>query len=478
MADFIEHWRENARRLAARGLYDPADEHDACGVGLVAAIDGKPRRAVVQAGIDALKAIWHRGAVDADGKTGDGAGIHVQIPTDFFREHIARTGHRPAPGPLAVGQVFLPKTDLGAQEACRSIVETEILNFGYGIYGWRQAPVDASVIGEKANATRPEIEQIMIAGDEGTAEDQFELDLYIIRRKIERRVLDAHITDFYICSLSCRSIIYKGMFLAEQLTAFYPDLLDPRFVSSFAIYHQRYSTNTFPTWRLAQPFRMLAHNGEINTLRGNVNWMRCHEPRMMSAQFREHGDDLKPIIQAGSSDSAALDAVFEVLVRAGRSAPLVKTLLIPEAWFKTDTMPEAHRALYSYSNTVMEPWDGPAAIAATDGRWAIAGMDRNGLRPLRYTITGDGLLMVGSEAGMVPVDETRVVEKGRVGPGQMIAVDLVEGMLYHDREIKDRLAADRPYGEWVENIANLSSDRKSTRLNSSHTDISRMPSSA
>jgi len=453
----IAAWRENARRLAERGLYDPAAERDACGVGLVAAIDGKPRRAVVQAGIDALKAVWHRGAVDADGKTGDGAGIHVQIPMDFFREHIARTGHRPAPGPLAVGQVFLPKTDLGAQEACRSIVETEILNFGYRIYGWRQVPVDASVIGEKANATRPEIEQIMIAGDETTGEEQFELDLYIIRRKIERRVLDAHITDFYICSLSCRSIIYKGMFLAEQLTAFYPDLLDERFVSSFAIYHQRYSTNTFPTWRLAQPFRMLAHNGEINTLRGNVNWMRCHEPRMMSAQFREHGDDLKPIIQAGSSDSAALDAVFEVLVRAGRSAPLVKTLLIPEAWFKTRTMPEAHRALYSYSNTVMEPWDGPAAIAATDGRWAIAGMDRNGLRPLRYTVTGDGLLIVGSEAGMVPVDETRVVEKGRVGPGQMIAVDLAEGRLYHDREIKDRLAADQPYGEWVKNITNLSS---------------------
>ncbi len=456
-ARFVAEWRANAERLAARGLYDPADEHDSCGVGLVAAIDGRPRRQVVLAGIDALKAVWHRGAVDADGKTGDGAGIHVEIPQGFFKEHIARTGHAPEGGKLAVGMVFLPKTDLGAQEACRGIVETEVLNFGCRIYGWRQVPVDAAVIGEKANATRPEIEQIMIASDREVDDDQFERDLYIIRRKIERQVLAAHITDFYICSLSCRSIVYKGMFLAEQLSAFYPDLLDDSFVSSFAIYHQRYSTNTFPTWRLAQPFRMLAHNGEINTLRGNINWMKCHEPRMVSAQFREHGEDIKPIIQAGSSDSAALDAVFEVLVRAGRSAPLVKTLLIPEAWFKNPAMPEAHRALYSYSNTVMEPWDGPAAIAASDGRWVIAGMDRNGLRPMRYTITTDGLLIVGSEAGMVPVNETDIVEKGRVGPGQTIGVDLARGTLHHDREIKDMLAADRPYGEWIKNITELKS---------------------
>ncbi len=335
MTDFIAEWRANAALLERDGLYDPASEHDACGVGLVAAIDGKPRRSVVLAGIQALKAVWHRGAVDADGKTGDGAGIHVEIPQGFFKQHIARTGHVAGGGRLAVGMVFMPKTDLGAQEHCRGIVETEILNFGYQIYGWRQVPVDASVIGDKANATRPEIEQIMIAhhdagDDEGDPGDtKFELDLYIIRRRIERRVLEAHIIDFYICSLSCRSIIYKGMFLAEQIDEFYPDLKDDRFESSFAIYHQRYSTNTFPTWRLAQPFRMLAHNGEINTLRGNVNWMKCHEPRMVSALFRDYGEDIKPVIQSGSSDSAALDATFEVLVRAGRPATLVKTLLIP-----------------------------------------------------------------------------------------------------------------------------------------------------
>ena len=454
-AAFVAAWRANAARLQAAGLYDPATEHDSCGVGFVAAIDGKPRRAVVEAGIDALKAVWHRGAVSADGKTGDGAGIHVQIPQDFFKLHIARTGHEPREGPLAVGMVFLPKTDLAAQETCRAIVESEILRFGYNIYGWRQVPVDPSVIGETANATRPEVEQIMIDNRKGGRDEKFERDLFIIRRRIEKAVLDAHIGDFYICSLSCHSLIYKGMFLAEQLTAFYPDLLDVRFESNFAIYHQRYSTNTFPTWRLAQPFRMLAHNGEINTLRGNANWMQSHEIRMASDSFGDHAEDIKPIIQAGSSDSAAIDAAFEALVRGGRSAPLAKTVLIPESWSKKTTMPEARRALYSYCNCVMEPWDGPAAIAATDGRWVVAGMDRNGLRPLRYWLTVDGLVVVGSEAGMVPFPESKVIEKGRVGPGQIIAVDSVEGRFYRDDDIKDRLAAEQPYGAWVESIGAL-----------------------
>ncbi|MCZ6745082.1 MAG: glutamate synthase large subunit, partial [Alphaproteobacteria bacterium] len=457
---FVDHWRAEAERLYRDGLYDPAQEHGSCGVGLVAAIDGKPRREVVVAGINALKAVWHRGAVDADGKTGDGAGIHVQIPQDFFREHIARTGHEPGSGRLAVGMMFLPKTDFAAQEHCRCVVETEILRFGYSIYGWRQVPVDVSVIGEKANATRPEIEQIMIASNPGVSEQQFELDLFIIRRRIEKWVLDEHITDFYVCSLSCRSVIYKGLFLAEQLTAFYPDLLDERFVSSFAIFHQRYSTNTFPNWPLAQPFRMLAHNGEINTLRGNSNWMRSHETRMAATVFGEFGDDIKPVIQSGSSDSAALDAVFEVMVRAGRSAPMVKSLMIPDSWSNKATMPQRYKDFYSYCNCVMEPWDGPAAVAATDGRWVIAGMDRNGLRPMRFTRTADGLLIVGSESGMVPVKEAEVLEKGRVGPGEMIGVDLEDGRFYHDRELKDMLARSHPYHEWVRNMTLLDNQIK------------------
>ena len=444
-------------RLAKRGLYRPADEHDACGVGFIAAVDGEARRDVVEAGIAALKAVWHRGAVDADGKTGDGAGIHVQIPQDFFEQHITNTGHEARGGRLAVGMVFLPRTDLGAQETCRVIVETEILNFGYSIYGWRQVPVNAGAIGEKALATRPEIEQIMIANDRGADDDRFEQDLYVIRRRIEKAVLALHITDFYICSLSCRSVIYKGMFLAEHIDDFYPDLRDRRFVSNFAIFHQRYSTNTFPTWKLAQPFRVLAHNGEINTLLGNVGWTRAHETRMAADAFGDRIEDLKPIVQDGSSDSAALDAVFEVLVRAGRSVPEAQVLMIPESWEDSESVPDAHRALYSYANCVMEPWDGPAAVAATDGRWIVGGMDRNGLRPMRYAVTRDGLLIVGSETGMVPLREVDVVEKGRLGPGKMIGVDLGAGQLLHDAALKDLVAGGAPYGAWVRSIMPLDS---------------------
>src|SRR5712671_4793108 len=460
---FVDEYRVNAAYLAAEGLYDPAEEHDACGVGFVAAIDGKPRREVVEAAINALKSVWHRGAVDADGKTGDGAGIHVQIPQDFFREHIARSGNQPRPGQLAVGMIFLPRTDLEGQERCRSIVEAEILNFGYVIYGWRQVPVNIDIIGEKANATRPEIEQIMLADLRGSDAAVFERNLYILRRRIEKRAIADQIKDFYICSFSSRSIIYKGMFLAEQLTAFYPDLLDERFVSSFAIYHQRYSTNTFPTWPLAQPFRILAHNGEINTLRGNVNWMKSHETRLASVAFGDHIDDIKPVIQVAGSDSAALDAVFELLARGGRALPMVKTLMVPEAASEGRILPQAHRDLYSYCNSVMEPWDGPAALAMTDGRWVLGGMDRNGLRPMRYAVTAGGLIVAGSEAGMVRLDETEIVEKGRLGPGQMIGVDLATGRLYRDREIKDQLAAKRPYSAWVENITALDSLIKPAR---------------
>ncbi len=455
-AAFVESYTEGrARLLEANHGYDVAAEHDACGVGLVAAIDGKPRRSVVVAGIEALKVLFHRGAVDADGKTGDGAGIHVEIPQDFFKEHVERTGHAPVKGRLAIGMVFLPKTDLTAQEACRTIVESEILRYGLAIYGWRQVPVDTTVIGEKANATRPEIEQIMIANSKGVDDDQFERDLFVIRRRIEKRVVSAGISEFYICSLSCRSIIYKGMFLAEQLTSFYPDLLDERFVSSFAIYHQRYSTNTFPTWRLAQPFRMLAHNGEINTLTGNVNWMKAHETRMDSPLFGDNIADLKPVIQGGSSDSAALDAAFELLCRSGRNAAMTKAMLIPESLTQNKLMADNHRDLISYCNCVMEPWDGPAAVAATDGRWVVAGLDRNGLRPMRFSITADGLLIVGSETGMVRVPESDIVRKGRLGPGGMIAVDLQEGKFYQDTEIKDLLAANAPYGDWVKHIEEL-----------------------
>ncbi|MEO1191049.1 MAG: glutamate synthase large subunit [Pseudomonadota bacterium] len=447
--DLIARQQAEAQRLAKYGLYDPQDEHDACGVGMVAALDAKPRREVVAAAIDALKAVWHRGAVDADGKTGDGAGLHVQIPQDFFREHVTQTGHDAGEADIGVGMVFLPRTDFSAQERCRTIVEREIINGGFSIFGWRQVPIDTTIIGEKANATRPEIEQIMIENHARLEPDVFERELYIIRRRIERAVAEAAVKDFYICSLSGRSIIYKGMFLAEQIDHFYPDLADERFVSTFAIFHQRYSTNTFPTWNLAQPFRVLAHNGEINTLRGNVNWMSAHECRLESPVFGERIDDLKPIIQPGSSDSAALDAVAELLVRSDRDLPLVKSMLIPEAWSNDSSIPVEHKNFYAYCNAVMEPWDGPAAICGFGGNWLVAGMDRNGLRPLRYTLTNDGLLFAGSETGMVRIDEGQVIEKGRLGPGEMLAVDLRDGSLYKDQAIKDKLAATRPWADWV-----------------------------
>ncbi|MAQ82142.1 MAG: glutamate synthase large subunit [Maritimibacter sp.] len=464
MTTYDEAWvaREEARRawMAENSLYRDDDEKSSCGVGLVVSVDGKKSRKVVEAGIDALKAIWHRGAVDADGKTGDGAGIHVQIPPAFFFEQIERTGHKPKEDQLiAVGQVFLPRTDFGAQETCRTIVETEVLRMGYYIYGWRHVPVDVSVLGEKANATRPEIEQILIANSKGADEETFERELYVIRRRIEKASAAAGVGQLYIASLSCRSIIYKGMMLAEQVAEFYPDLKDDRFESAFAIYHQRYSTNTFPQWWLAQPFRMLAHNGEINTIKGNSNWMKSHEIRMASGAFGDLAEDIKPIIPQGSSDSAALDSVFEVLVRAGRSAPMAKTMLVPESWSQQAIeLPQAWRDMYSYCNSVMEPWDGPAALAMTDGRWVCAGLDRNGLRPMRYVVTGDNLVIAGSEAGMVPVDESTVIEKGALGPGQLLAVDMQEGKLFHDSEIKDRLANSQPFGDWVGKINELDAE--------------------
>ncbi|SIS77483.1 glutamate synthase large subunit [Paracoccus saliphilus] len=450
---------EQARRdwMAENSLYRQEDEHSSCGVGFVVDLDGKPSRQVVQNGIDALKAIWHRGAVDADGKTGDGAGIHVQIPVPFFYDQIRRTGHEPDNDKLiAVGQVFLPRTNFAAQESCRTIVESEVLRMGHYIYGWRHVPVNTAVLGDKANATRPEIEQILIRCEKDIDHVQFERELYIIRRRIEKAAIAAQVPQLYFCSLSCRSIIYKGMMLAEQVAEFYPDLKDERFESSFAIYHQRYSTNTFPQWWLAQPFRMLAHNGEINTLKGNVNWLRSHEIRMASSAFGEMAEDIKPIVPAGSSDSAALDAVFEVMVRSGRSAPMTKTMLVPESWSKATTdMPKPWADMYAYCNSVMEPWDGPAALAMTDGRWVCGGLDRNGLRPMRYVVTGDNLLIAGSEVGMVPINEGSVREKGALGPGQMIAVDMWDGKLYHDTEIKDRLAASQPFGEWLEKVEDL-----------------------
>ena len=455
---WLTQYEADRARLIDAQAYDPLSERDACGVGLVAAIDCKPRREVVELAIKSLKNVAHRGAVDPDGLSGDGAGLMVEAPQAFFAEQVRTIGQSLRPGPIAIGQVFLPRTDLGAQDRARAIVETEVLRAGFYIYGWRQTPIDLSVVGSKADATRPEIEQIMLACPADLLDDgeALERELYLVRRRIEKAITAEGVPGFYVCSLSSRSLIYKGMVRAELLDRLYPDLLDPRFEAAYAIFHQRYSTNTFPEWRLAQPFRMLAHNGEINTLKGNLNWMRSHEIRMAATAFGDHGEDVKPVVQAGGSDSASLDNVFEVLVRAGRPAPMAKALLIPEAWAKDEGLMKAeHRALYAYCNAVMEPWDGPAAICATDGRWIVAGKDRNGLRPLRAMETHDGLLLAGSEAGLAGLPESRIKRRLPIGPGRMIVADLKTGVVLDETQAIDALAADHPYTEWLENMVDL-----------------------
>jgi glutamate synthase (NADPH/NADH) large chain len=461
MTDWLNKYEQTRDRLEAENAYDRSAERDACGVGLVCSIDGTPRRDVVEYAIRSLKAVAHRGAVDPDGLSGDGAGVMCELPQGFFADQVASIGQSVRPGPICVGQVFLPRTDLGAQDRARAIVETEALRTGFWIYGWRQTPIDLSVVGTKAGATRPEIEQIMLApplDDAGQPLDgeALERELYLCRRRIEKTVKTENLAGVYICTLSARSIAYKGMVRAELLGNLYPDLEDPRFVSAYAVFHQRYSTNTFPEWKLAQPFRMLAHNGEINTLKGNLNWMKSHEIRMAAQAFGDRDREVKPVVQPGGSDSAALDNVMEVLVHAGRPTPMAKALLIPEAWAKDDVvMPPEHRAFYAYCNAVMEPWDGPAAICAADGRWVVAGKDRNGLRPLRAVETVDGLLMAGSEAGLVPIPESRVKRRLHIGPGKLIAVDMKHGRLYDEHEAIDALAAAHPYTEWLDNMVDL-----------------------
>ncbi len=428
-------------------------EHDACGVGLIASTNGKKSRRVVEYGIEALKAIWHRGAVDADGKSGDGAGIQIEIAPEFFKEKILNTGHKlDEDKRICVGMVFLPRTDYSEQEKCREIIESALLEGNYYIYGWRQVPINPNVLGKTADQSRPEIAQVMFKKNENLKTNDLERDLFETRKKIEKIARENQLKDFYICSFSSRSIVYKGMFLAEMLSEFYPDLNDEKLTSRFAVFHQRYSTNTFPSWDLAQPFRTLAHNGEINTLKGNINWMKIHEQDMSSSLFK-NVKDLKPVISS-SSDSGALDNVFELLVHSGKLAPLIKLMMIPDAWSKrSKTVPKNHQDLFNFLNSTIEPWDGPAAICATDAKWVLASSDRNGLRPLRYTITADDLFFAGSETGMIKIPEEKIIEKGKLGPGQIIAIDLKKGILFKDKAIKDLLAKD--YKKYNKQIIDL-----------------------
>ena len=449
----MDNYKKNKLLLEKTHNYNSDMEHDACGVGLIASTNGKKSRKVVEYGIEALKAIWHRGAVDADGKSGDGAGIQIEIAPEFFKEKILSTGHTPDDERrICVGMVFMPRTDYSEQEKCREIIESALLDGNYYIYGWRQVPIDPSVLGKTADQSRPEIAQVMFKKNEDLKTNDLERDLFETRKKIEKIARESQLKEFYICSFSSRSIVYKGMFLAEMLSEFYPDLNDKKLTSRFAVFHQRYSTNTFPSWDLAQPFRTLAHNGEINTLKGNINWMKIHEQDMSSSLFK-NVKDLKPVIRS-SSDSGALDNVFELLVHSGKLAPLIKLMMIPDAWSKrSKTVPKNHQQLFNFLNSTIEPWDGPAAICATDAKWVLASADRNGLRPLRYTITSDNLFFAGSETGMIKIPEENIIEKGKLGPGQIIAIDLKKGKLFKDKEIKDLLAKD--YKKYNKQIVDL-----------------------
>ena len=458
----MKNYYKNYKILEDNFVYSKNMEHDACGVGLVASTEGRKSRKVVENGIEALKAVWHRGAVDADGKTGDGAGIHIEIPKDFFVEKIEITGHKYDNSEICVGMIFLPKNNYESQETCRTLIESELTKNNFNIYGWRQVPVNPKVLGAKADQTRPEITQVLFKhNDKNLVGKNLEIKLYESRRKIEKKAISISLNNFYICSFSSKSIIYKGMFLAESLSDFYTDLKDERFISRYAIFHQRFSTNTAPSWDLAQPFRSIAHNGEINTLKGNINWMKVHEQEMGSPLF-ENIENLKPVIPAGNSDSASLDNVFELLNISGQPAPLAKLMLIPDAWSKKDKiLSKDHRDLFNFLNSTMEPWDGPAAIAATDNEWVIAATDRNGLRPLRYMITKDNLLFAGSETGMIELNEKKIISKGRLGPGEIIGVRIAKGKIFTNEKIKNYLA--KEYKHFNSQIVDL--DKKITISN-------------
>ena len=455
----MQNYKKNKKLLEENNIYNSNMEHDACGVGMIASTNGKKSRKIVEYGIEALKAIWHRGAVDADGKSGDGAGIQLEIAPEFFKKKIQATGHNHDDKKrICVGMIFLPRTNYSDQEKSREIIESVLLEENFSIYGWRQVPVNPKVLGKTADQSRPEIAQVLFKKNEELKTNDLERQLFVARKKIENLARKYQLKDFYICSFSSRSIVYKGMFLAESLADFYPDLNDKDLTSRFAIFHQRYSTNTFPSWDLAQPFRTLAHNGEINTVRGNINWMKIHEQDMSSSLFKNM-EDLKPVVIPGSSDSGALDNVFELLTHSGKLAPLIKLMMIPDAWSKrSKTVPKNHQDLFNFLNSTIEPWDGPAAICATDAKWVLAATDRNGLRPLRYTITSDNLFFAGSESGMIKIPEEKIISKGKLGPGQIIAIDLKEGKLFKDKEIKDYIAKD--YKKYNKQIIDL--DKKIT----------------
>lgn len=453
-----------------QGLYDPKNEHDSCGVGFVADIKGRKSHLIIEQGLEILRNLTHRGAVGADKFAGDGAGILMQLPDSFLRSACAEINITlPDEGSYGVAMVFLPPHQATAA-SCIKMIESFVQQEGQVLLGWRDVPVDNAGLGHTVLPTEPGIRQLFV-GKGSNCKDQnaFERKLFIIRKQIENSVVEADMPvgkAFYIASMSSRTLLYKGMLLANQVGSFYKDLNDTRMESSLALVHQRFSTNTFPTWDLAQPFRMIAHNGEINTLRGNVNWMAARRHSMASEVF---GDDLEkiwPLIDENQSDSACFDNALELLVLGGYSMSHAMMMLIPEAWSGNPLMDDKRRAFYEYHAALMEPWDGPAAVAFTDGRQIGATLDRNGLRPARYLITEDNLVLMASEMGVLDIPEEKIVKKWRLQPGKMFLIDLEQGRIIDDEELKSELSNAYPYQEWL--------DKSQLAVEKLNTDISPM----
>ncbi|HSI21944.1 MAG TPA: glutamate synthase large subunit [Methylophilaceae bacterium] len=437
---------------AKQGLYDPANEKDACGVGFVAHIKGRKSHDIVEKGLTILRNLTHRGATGYDPKLGDGAGMLIQLPDAFMRKEAAKLNITlPAEGQYAVGMIFLPQS-MNGRAACESVIARIILEEGQACLGWRDVPRDNSDIAAAARAIEPVMRQVLI-GSNAADQIAFERKLFVIRKRVEHAVRALKLEDgeqFYIPSLSSRTLVYKGMLLAEEVGTYYKDLVDPDMVSALALVHQRFSTNTFPAWDLAHPFRMIAHNGEINTVRGNVNWMAARHEAMKSGVLGEDLEKLWPLIYDGQSDSACFDNALELLVAGGYSLPHAMMMLIPEAWSSNALMDEDRRAFYEYHAALMEPWDGPAAVAFTDGRMIGATLDRNGLRPARYLVTDDDYVMMASEMGVLTFPEEKIVKKWRLQPGKMFLIDMEQGRIIDDEEVKHQLAQAKPYREWIE----------------------------
>lgn len=437
-----------------QGLYDPRNEHDACGVGFIVHIKGHKSHAIVRQGLDLLKNLTHRGAVGADPKAGDGAGILLQLPDAFLRAECTKLNITlPAVGEYAVGMVFLPQ-DVAERTQCEAVFADYIARERATLLGWRDVPVDNSDLGYSVKPVEPVIRQIFIArGADCPDQNAFERKLFVIRKQVENAIRALNLSQgsfFYVPSLSSLTIVYKGMLLAEQVGDFYPDLADERVTSALALVHQRFSTNTFPTWDLAHPFRMIAHNGEINTLRGNVNGMAARRHSIASKVLGDDIHKLWPLIAEGQSDSASFDNALELLVAGGYSLAHAMMLLIPEAWAGNDLMDKKLRAFYEYNAALMEPWDGPAAVAFTDGRQIGATLDRNGLRPARYLVTDDDFVIMASEMGVIEVPQHKIIKKWRLQPGKMLLIDTIQGRIIDDAELKAELAADQPYADWLE----------------------------